>query len=77
MPAQLVQAQPAATVDTQTLIDDLAIGVLVLDRFGDVVLANTQASAILAPIDAAGLTLNANGQEFSRIGRWSAETAAA
>jgi diguanylate cyclase (GGDEF)-like protein len=77
MPAQIVRAHPVGYLDPGSLIEDLAVGVLVLGRLGDVVFANTLASAILAPIDAAGLTLDALGQELVRIGRWSTEAAAA
>ncbi|GJD95899.1 putative bifunctional diguanylate cyclase/phosphodiesterase [Methylobacterium iners] len=77
MPAQIVRAHPVGYSDPGSLIEDLAVGVLVLGRLGDVVFANTLASAILAPIDAAGLTLDALGKELVRIGRWSTEAAAA
>jgi diguanylate cyclase (GGDEF)-like protein len=65
--------RPAANVHPQALLDDLAVGVLVLDRLGEIVSANRQAYALLTPGDLSGMTLDAIGRDRVRNGLWNGE----
>ncbi len=73
MSVQLGHVRPAANVHPQALLDDLAVGVLVLDRLGEIVSANRQAYALLTPGDLSGMTLDAIGRDRVRNGLWNGE----